>query len=222
MHLDSRLLIFSKYPVPGEAKTRLIPALGPEGAAQLHRRMTESVVNIARSTYEASPENRDRVTVHYTGAQLRDFRAWLGPDLQYKAQPSGNLGQRMQNAFQTTLEHAADHSIAAIGFGTDVPDLSSAILQQAHASLGNHDIVLGPAADGGYYLIGLKSFYPELFADIDWGTERVYGQTREIATHLGLRIAELPMLSDIDRPEDLSTLTGDPRFCDIIEKGRKL
>ncbi|MDX2479987.1 MAG: TIGR04282 family arsenosugar biosynthesis glycosyltransferase [Desulfuromusa sp.] len=219
MHLDSKLLIFSKYPIPGEAKTRLIPALGSEGAAQLHRRMTEYITSIARSTYVSSPESSDKVTVHYTGALLGDFRTWLGLDLQYKAQTAGNLGQRMQNAFKVTLEHG---TIAAIGIGTDVPDLSSEILQQAHESLSNHDIVLGPAADGGYYLIGMKSLYPELFANIDWGTEHVYGQTREIASHLGLRVAELPMLSDIDRPEDLSTLTDDPRFCDIIEKGRQL
>lgn len=219
MPLDPRLLIFSRYPVPGKAKTRLIPALGAAGAAQLHRRLTEHIVSIARSTYSLSPENSDKVTVYYTGAQLKDFRAWLGPDLQYRAQPAGDLGQRMQHAFKSTLAEGASGTMAAIGVGTDIPHLSPALLQQAHKSLVSHDIVLGPATDGGYYLIGMKVFHPELFANIDWGTERVYSQTRAIATQLGLRIAALAKLSDVDQPEDLDTLTADPRFFDIINKG---
>ena len=74
MQLDSRLLIFSRYPVSGEAKTRLIPALGAAGAAQLHRLMTEYVVGIAKSTYAANHKSSKGVTVHFTGAQLQDFR----------------------------------------------------------------------------------------------------------------------------------------------------
>lgn len=211
----SKLLIFSRYPVAGKAKTRLIPALGSDGAAQLHRNMTEHVINMARSTYEINPENHYGVTIHYTGADLKDFRVWLGPDLQYQGQSSGDLGQRMKNAFKDAFAHGSKN---AIGIGTDVPNLSSAILQQAQENLDNHDLVLGPAVDGGYYLIGMNSYYPELFADIDWGTEHVYKQTREICTHLSLRIAELPILNDIDRPEDLNILKDDPRFSDILSK----
>jgi len=217
MHLtsNSRLLIFSRYPVAGEAKTRLIPALGSEGAAQLHRRMTEYAVNIARSTHTSNPENDYAITVHYTGAQLKDFRAWLGSEIQYKAQPSGDIGQRMEDAFKAAFNNGADH---AIGIGTDVPGLSSVVLHQAFENLSNHDVVLGPAADGGYYLIGMNSFHPELFVGIDWGTEQVYEQTLKICTRFGLRAAELLMLNDVDRPEDLRTLRDDPRFSDIIGK----
>lgn len=217
MHVNtnSRLLIFSRYPVAGEAKTRLIPALGSDGAAQLHRNMTEYVVNMARTTYELKPENHCGVTISYTGAGLKDFRAWLGPDLQYKAQSSGDLGQRMKNAFKNAFAHGSKN---VIGIGTDVPSLSSAILQQAQENLDNHDLVLGPAADGGYYLIGMNSYYPELFADIDWGTEHVYEQTQKICTRLNLQIAELPVLNDIDRPEDLNILRDDPRFSDILSR----
>lgn len=217
LHSNSELLIFSRYPVPGKAKTRLIPALGSKGAAQMHRRMTEYVVSMARSTYIPNSKIGFRVTVHYTGSQLKDFRAWLGSDLQYKTQPSGDLGQRMQDAFKATFTAGINN---IIGIGTDVPELSSAILLQAHQNLEDHDIVLGPAADGGYYLIGMNSFHPELFTGIDWGTERVYRQTLEICTCLGLRIAELPILNDIDRPEDLDTLRNDSRFREIIETGR--
>lgn len=213
MHLDSRLLIFSKYPVPGKAKTRLIPALGPEGAAQLHRRMAEAAVSMARSINKENPREGSGVTVYYTGAHAKKIRAWLGPDLQYKSQSSGDLGERMQEAFRATFAAGANN---VIGIGTDVPTLSSAILHQAQKNLENHDIVLGPAADGGYYLIGMNALHPELFADIEWGTERVYTQTVEVCTRLGLRVAKLPTLSDIDRPEDLNTLKNDLRFSDII------
>ena len=214
---NSRLLIFSRYPVPGKAKTRLIPALGTQGAAQLHQRMTEYAVKVARSIHGSNSEDDHGITVYCTGARLRDFRAWLGPDLQYKTQASGDLGQRMEEAFKATFVAGSNH---AIGIGTDVPEISSILLRQAYQNLDNHDIVLGPAADGGYYLIGMNTLHPELFVGVDWGTEHVYEQTRKICTHLDLRVAELPMLNDVDRPEDLNTLRNDPRFREIIEKDR--
>jgi len=206
----SRLLIFSRYPVSGKAKTRLIPTLGAEGAARLHRRLTEHAISIARAS--CLEDSNYNLTVHYTGARLKDFRAWLGCDLEYKIQPRGDIGQRMQAAFKSTLDHNGGH---AIGFGTDIPNLTPAILHQAHTSLDDHDIVLGPAIDGGYYLIGMKTFHPELFVNIDWGTDRVYQQTQEICTHLGLQVAELPKLSDIDLPEDLEPLKNHHYFSDI-------
>ena len=214
---DTNLLIFSKYPIGGKAKTRLIPALGAEVAAQLHRRLAEEAISIARSWQGKPLGKTTRITVHYTGAEEKDFCSWLGSDLDYQEQPSGDLGQRMCTAFESTFECGIKH---VIGIGTDVPTITAAILQQAVESLEDHDIVLGPAADGGYYLIGMNSFYPEMFTGIDWGTERVYEQTQEIGTRLGLQIAELPILNDIDRPEDLDTLKNDPRFSKIIESGR--
>lgn len=214
---DSTLLIFSKYPHAGEAKTRLIPALGAKVAAQLHRQLAESAISIARSWHVKTTGKTTRITVHYTGANEKDFHSWLGLDLDYQEQPSGDLGQRMCTAFESAFEGGIKH---VIGIGTDVPTLTAAILQQADKNLEDHDIVLGPAVDGGYYLIGLNSLHPELFANIDWGTERVYAQTLEVCSCLGLRVANLPILSDIDRPEDLQTLRDDPRFSDIITKGQ--
>ncbi|WP_321394887.1 TIGR04283 family arsenosugar biosynthesis glycosyltransferase [uncultured Desulfuromusa sp.] len=205
------LLIFSRYPASGKAKTRLIPLLGAEGAAQLHRRLTEHTVGVARTS--RSENSRYNITVHYTGAALKDFRSWLGCDLQYKLQPSGDIGQRMQEAFRSSLEH---HSSHVIGFGTDIPGLTPAILHQAYAGLDNHDIVLGPAVDGGYYLIGMNSLHSELFNDIAWGTGQVYRQTQEICHQLGLRVFELPSLSDIDLPEDLNLLRDNPHFSDVL------
>lgn len=216
---DTNLLIFSKYPLAGKAKTRLIPALGAEVAAQLHRRLVESAISIARSWHGNTSGKTTRITVHYTGAKKEDFRNWLGLDLDYQEQPAGDLGQRMSTAFESAFACGIEH---VIGIGTDVPPLTAAILQQADKNLENHDIVLGPAADGGYYLIGMNSLHPELFVNIDWGTERVYAQTLEVCTHLDLKIAKLPVLPDIDRPEDLDMIRNDPHFRKIIEEGRNL
>lgn len=209
MKTEDCLLLFARYPLPGQAKTRLIPALGPEGAARLHRRMTEHAVGVARA---AGPREGARVTVCFTGAPRRDFRSWLGCDLGYGAQPSGDLGVRLRLAFADAFRHDAQRVVA---IGTDVPGLSPAILHQAFAALGGHDLVLGPAADGGYYLIGMKRDRPELFAGVDWGTGRVCAQTRAAIGRLGLSVAELPTLHDVDLPEDAAALRGDPRFADV-------
>jgi uncharacterized protein len=212
MSFNNRILIFARYPVPGEAKTRLIPALGPEGAARLHRRMTESAVAVARTALLSRKELNTGITVCCAGAPIKAFRAWLGEDLHYEAQPSGDLGVRMNFALRTALQH----DVAALVIGTDVPDITPAILAQAFEALRSHDVVLGPAGDGGYYLIGMKHLYPELFSGIEWGTERVWNQTCDITSGLGLKLSRLPMLGDVDRPGDLPLLRNDSRFTDCF------
>ena len=173
----------------------MIPSLGPEGAARLHRRLTEHAAGVARA---AGATGDAGVTVCTTRGSTvsRDFRSWLGRDLGYATQPAGDLGVRLRQAFASAFRGGARRVVA---FGADVPDLSPAILHQALAGLREHDVVLGPAADGGYYLIGMKRDRPELFAGIDWGTERVCAQTRAAIGRLGLSVAELPTLSDVDR-----------------------
>ncbi|PLY00769.1 MAG: hypothetical protein C0622_08240 [Desulfuromonas sp.] len=202
------ILVFSRFPVPGETKTRLIPALGSERAARLHRRMGEHAVTVARTAAA-----NEQIAICYTGAKEKNFRAWLGPDLNYYEQFEGTLGRRMSAAFADLFVDGMD---AVIGFGTDIPGITPAIVIRARADLATHDIVIGPAADGGYYLIGMKRMHPELFGDLPWGTADVYRQTREICTELGLSVAELPVLHDIDRPEDLELLAGDPDFADCL------
>ena len=209
---NSNLLVFSKYPVAGKAKTRLIPALGAKVAAQLHRRMAENSIDMARKWKLNNSRNR-HITIHYTGTNEKNFRSWLGPDLDYQEQPQGDLGQRMSSAVATEFSNGVNH---VIGIGTDVPTLSPDLLRQADKNLKDHDLTIGPAIDGGYYLIGMKRFIPELFVDIDWGTDKVYQQTLQVATRLGLKIATLPTLSDIDLPDDLDSIKDDPRFSDVI------
>ena len=128
------------------------------------------------------------------------MQSWLGPDLQVQRQGEGDLGDRLSQAFQTAF---AEGKEAAIVLGTDCPELDAALLEQAFQELQLHDLVLGPASDGGYYLLGLRQPVPELFANIPWSTSTVLSQTLAIAEQLGLSIALLPTLSDVDYPEDL-------------------
>jgi uncharacterized protein len=213
MHPTTHILIFARYPVSGEAKTRLIPALGPERAARLHRRMTEHAVGIARKAVAAGEENAIEITVCYTGGRRKEFQAWLGSDLHYERQSSGHLGVRLRQAFVHSFERGATLTLA---IGADIPGVSLEILRQAIHGVRDRDVVLGPAADGGYYLIGTKQFYAGLFTGIDWGTGQVLHQTCNAIKRLGLTVETLPTLNDIDRPEDLSVFHDDPRFTELL------
>jgi len=207
MHGNIRIKIFTRYPVPGKVKTRLIPTLSPQKATRLHQLMTEHVLDVAREFCRQERFKSSRITVCYTGAKLAEFKAWLGHDLSYEPQSSGGLGFRMSQAFKKSFEQKGDPVVL---IGSDLPGLNPQLLVQAFQILKDSDMVLGPAADGGYYLIGMKSFHPELFQDIDWGTKRVYNQTTEIIRNLELDFKDLPTLKDLDRPEDLDLLDGHP------------
>ena len=194
------LVFFTRYPEAGTTKTRLIPALGPEGAAEFQRQMTEHCLEIA-------PPVRPEVDiqVQYMGADRGEMVAWLGPIPLYAPQGEGDLGERMARAFEMGFEQAYGKVIIV---GTDCPALDSAVTTEAFAALDDHDMVIGPAADGGYYLIGLTMHTaPEdldtLFMDMAWGTDSVLGTTRTRAAEANLKVAELRTLGDVDYPEDL-------------------
>ncbi len=197
------LIVFTRYPVPGKTKTRLIPALGEAGAANLHRQMTEHTLAQARQL----PADGVAIEIHYADAKTdQELADWLGADLIYRSQGDGDLGERMARSIETAVQAGRDRVII---IGTDCPGLTTDILQLAFSQLGDQDLVLGPAIDGGYYLIGLQRFISELFVGISWGTSAVRQQTIEIATKLGLSMGDLPLLADIDRPEDLSLFRED-------------
>jgi hypothetical protein len=194
-----RLIIFTRYPEPGKTKTRMIPALGAEGAANLQRRMTEATLAKAQELQASRPV---AVEVHFAGGNYQLMQAWLGAAVTCCPQGEGDLGERMASAFQASF---ADGMRGVVTIGIDCPDLDATTLTEAFEKLKTFDLVLGPARDGGYYLIGLRRLVPELFVGIDWGTSQVRQQTLDIAENLGLAIAasSLPLLDDIDRPEDL-------------------
>ncbi|MBE9095445.1 TIGR04282 family arsenosugar biosynthesis glycosyltransferase [Tychonema sp. LEGE 07203] len=195
--IPEKLIIFTRYPEPGKTKTRLIPVLGKQGAANLHRLMAQRTIARALTLQNS---RRLSVEIHYTGGTEKLMQDWLGTDVIYQNQTDGDLGARMAAAFQNSFDSGVDKAVI---IGTDCPALKPEIMAKAFDELSQHDLVLGPAKDGGYYLIGLRRSLPELFGRINWGTNEVFAATRAIAQNLALKIAELPTLGDIDLPEDL-------------------
>lgn len=196
--MPNRLIVFTRYPEPGKSKTRLIPALGKEGAATLHRQMAEHMLRQVRKlqrTYAV------QVEVHFVGGDRNQMQSWLGTGLNYVPQAEGDLGDRMSQALQTAFASGTNQAVV---IGTDCPDLDASLLQKAFDQLHQHDLVLGPATDGGYYLIGMNRLIPQLFQGIPWSTSEVLQQTVAIAQSLNLAIAYLPVLSDVDYPEDIA------------------
>ncbi len=194
---QERLIIFTRYPEPGKTKTRLIPALGAEKAAALQRQMTEYTLSQVR---ELQKERLVTAEVRFAGGDRTLMVGWLGSDLIYKPQGEGDLGTRMARSLSLACQDNVD---SVVIIGTDCPGLNAQLMAKAFKQLHAQDLVLGPALDGGYYLLGLRYFIPELFIGINWGTAEVLQQTVDIATQLNLSVAYLPQLADVDRPEDL-------------------
>ncbi len=192
------LIIMTRLPRPGQTKTRLEPALGPDGAAKLQKTLTRRLLARARRlTLGAGVE----IQISHTGGTAADMSAWLGDDLVYHQQRGEGLGARMAGAFEHAFGRGARRVVMV---GCDCPQVDEKLLEQAFSLLELNDLVLGPATDGGYYLIGLSRPAPDLFNGPAWGTESVFDQTLCIAAGLGLSHETVDRLSDIDRPEDLT------------------
>jgi len=195
--MTESLIIFTRYPEAGKTKTRMIPALGEVGAADLQRQLSEHTIRTAQMLQSSRAID---IEIYFAGGDRGLMSSWLGNNHSYYPQASGDLGIKMKSAFTNVFESLKQRIVI---IGIDCPDINPAILNQAFDSLESHELVLGGAKDGGYYLIGLSKLFPELFKDIDWGTDSVFATTQEIAQQLGLSIDYLPVLSDIDRPGDL-------------------
>lgn len=191
------LIIFTRYPEPGKTKTRLIPVLGSYGAALAQKQMTEHILKIVSLFVE---EFSTIVEIHCDGADYNQMRAWLGTDKIYYPQGKGNIGERMAHALDLAFKNGATQVVL---IGSDCPGIHPALLKNAFNRLKIGDLVLGPATDGGYYLVGLTTMIREIFEGIDWGTGRVLSQTLNILKDAGIKYTLLEMLDDIDRPEDL-------------------
>jgi rSAM/selenodomain-associated transferase 1 len=193
-----RIVIFAKAPVPGLAKTRLIPALGAQGAADLARRMLDHTVAQALAA-EVGP-------VELCVTPLPGNAAWQGLTLPasvtWSDQGDGDLGERMARAAQRVT--GARESLLLIG--TDCPALDAAQLRRAATSLQYFDATLVPTADGGYVLLGLNRFHASLFEDVEWSTDSVANETRRRLARLGWRVQDEPAVHDIDEPADLPWL----------------
>jgi rSAM/selenodomain-associated transferase 2/rSAM/selenodomain-associated transferase 1 len=194
---NNHVIVFTRYPEAGKTKTRLIPDLGAEGAANLQRDMAKHAIGRVR---ELAKTRTISVEVRYEGGNSILMRQWLGSDILFHEQDGADLGERMLTAFLDAFHDGAERALL---MGTDCPGVTAQILEKAFQELERSDLVLGPAADGGYYLIGLRKAYPELFVNVPWGTKEVLKHTLEIARLQGLSAGFVDRLSDVDRPEDL-------------------
>ena len=201
-----RLVIFAKAPRPGAVKTRLIPALGTEGAAALARRMLTHILQEALAA-QVGP-------VELCMSPGPDDPAWrnvaMPRAIARTIQGEGDLGARMAGAVRrVTLGHRQP----VLLMGADCPGLTAARIGEAACQLQSHDAALLPVADGGYVLIGLKSPCPELFTAMRWSTPAVAAETLQRMAALGLRVWLGPQLHDIDEPADLAHLPAG--FCSV-------
>lgn len=196
MPTDLALLVFLKYPEPGKVKTRLAKSIGAERAAGLYREFIGLTLQNGARLIEAAcfatftpPEKKAELMTMFPGA-------WHW----FEQHASTDLGERIRHAIADVLAQGYPRVLV---IGTDSPDLPHAFLEEAAEKLLDHDLVLGPAEDGGYYLIGGKAAPAALFEGIEWSTEKVLAQTLRNAQRLNLSVHLLPTWYDVD---DLQTL----------------
>ena len=191
----NKLLIFTKSPVLGEVKTRLQPDYSPEQSLLVHKNLMLNTLALTRKLEGFDVElccAPDRNTSFFLDCENKF-------PIELSNQQGEDLGERM--AFSLSVSLQTYENVVVIG--TDCPDINEDYLNQAFEALNDVDAVIGPAADGGYVLLGLKKFSIELFTDILWSTDKVFSQTKQTLKDLSWTYKELGIMHDLDRPEDL-------------------
>ncbi len=195
----SCILFFVKYPEQGQVKTRLSAELGASVTVELYRSFVLDVLSMLEKSgiqfYICfSPENSQE-----------KFVKWLGNEYSYMPQQGGDLGQRMKNALCQSFAQGFRHSVL---IGSDIPDLSAELMEEACSSLRTHDAVIGPSLDGGYYLIGFNNstLLPGIFKEMEWSTDTVFAETLTRLKDAKLKVHQLPERRDIDILADLRSL----------------
>lgn len=184
------LIIFIKNKEKGKVKTRLAATVGDDEALRIYGQLLEL-------TRAVSTESKTNRYVYYS-SHLEENDDWQTPIFQKRVQLGEDLGARMCNAFETVIQQ---HQYAVI-IGSDCAALNAQIIEQAFDALTTNDLVIGPAFDGGYYLLGMKQLHANLFQDIVWSTETVLRDTLLQAQKMDLSVHQLPILSDIDNETD--------------------
>jgi rSAM/selenodomain-associated transferase 1 len=191
------LLVFVKYPEPGKVKTRLARDIGKDKAARIYSVMAKTVV------HNVSKSREYKTMIFFDPPERKSgFESWLqnnGHNL--FPQKGKSLGEKMANAFSKAFSLGAEKVVI---IGTDCVEISDEIISQVFDKLHKVDVVLGPAEDGGYYLLGLKEPIPEIFSDIHWSTNLVLNQTLEKLVEKGLKFKLLKTLRDVDTAGDLN------------------
>ena len=197
---EALLIQFAKAPQLGQVKTRMQPVLSEKQSLELH-------CQLVRRTHETlHREALCSSQLWVSGADCDGFFQSLQPQLEISIQQGTDLGERMHRAIEMGLQQFT----SVVLIGSDCPAINRGYLRDAIVALDSADAVLGPAEDGGYVLIGMKNAEPKVFEGVDWSTSRVLAQTRARLAALMLSHYELPVLNDIDRPEDLIHLEGWP------------
>lgn len=201
------VLLFIKYPCPGQVKTRLAKDIGDEHARGLYRAFVrDELETIRRAGLEVT-------LCCAPNATLPAYRTWLGPQGNYTTQHGADLGERMANALAATLALTSP----AVLIGGDVPDLPVESLVAAQNALNTEDICLGPSQDGGFYLLGVRAPQPwsRIFANVCWGTSQVLERTLDNCRALGICPRLVPTWSDVDTLADLGAfLRRGVKTCD--------
>jgi len=193
--LDKSLIVFLKNPVEGKVKTRIANTAGNIKALEIYRELLGILNdNLARVNCE--------VYLYFTETPM-DISYWANANYIYRVQKGNDLGARMSAAFEEVFRDGGSQKpLKVLIVGSDCPLLSAEIIDEAFLKLDKSDIVLGPAEDGGYYLLGMKKMNTELFEGVSWSTEKVLNETLDKAAGLGLSVAFTPSLFDIDTEED--------------------
>lgn len=186
------LLIFTRNLIYGKVKTRLAASIGHDYALSVYRLLLEHTAQLTK--------NIDATRIVYYSDAITGGDAWDNSYLK-SVQQGGDLGERMANAFDDNLKNGTKKVVI---IGTDCYELNSGIIADAFSQLYHHDVVIGPALDGGYYLLGMKAFHPELFYNVAWSTASVLKETLSCCDDLSLTYFRLPVLSDIDEEKDLA------------------
>ena len=183
-----KVILMLKAPRPGTVKTRLAKDLGYERATEIYRKLVEHQIA------QLPPEFDVEIYFAPVDAE-QEMKGWLGNKFQFHPQSEGNLGDRLSASANEVFNNQTD---GLIFLGGDCPHLTTEILMKCKRQMENHEVVIGPACDGGYYLIGIKKPWPQLFEGIDWGTERVQEQTLFRIRENALNYFLLPELEDVD------------------------
>jgi len=195
MKKDKAIIVFARHPVIGKVKTRLAKTMGDEFAASFYKVCAEHTFTEVEKTVGTglflfcSEKN-----------EIEKLKNWGGEHFTYYVQRRGDLGLRMLNAFRSVFKEG--HNQAVI-IGTDTPDINSGLIQQAFSELNNHEYVIGPSNDGGYYLLGMKSPAIDLFTGIEWSTDSVFNKTIKKFKCKNAAFKVLNVLNDIDTEKDL-------------------
>ena len=192
--------LFLKTPVLGKVKTRLAKSLGDEAALMAYTDLVE---------YLLKRLGESRIHIHHTPADPDPMVNWLGDGYLFSAQEGSGLGERLIHAMELEFTAGAEKLIF---LGGDCPYVNQGRLEEAFAALDDNDVVMGPAADGGYYLIGMNRILPELFTDVAWGTGSVFQTSVEICQKFGFSYTLLVEESDVD---DLESWEQAKAFMEI-------